>query len=55
MLIPPKGGAWSVNLWGKNLADEGYFQYVNDLSSLGSILATAGLPRTYGVDFSLRF
>ena len=32
-----------------------FTQYVNDLSSLGSILTTPGLPRTYGVDFSLRF
>ena len=53
--VEPEDGAWSVNVWGKNLADEGYFQYVNDLSSLGSILTTPGLPRTYGMDFSLRF
>ena len=51
----PQDGAWSVNVWAKNLADEGYSQYVNDLSSLGSILTTPGLPRTYGLDFSLRF
>ena len=53
--VEPQDGAWSVNVWAKNLADEGYSQYVNDLSSLGSILTTPGLPRTYGLDFSLRF
>ena len=53
--LEARDGGWSVNVWGKNLADESYSQYVNDLSSLGSILTTPGLPRTYGVDFSLRF
>ncbi len=43
---------WSASLWCKNLADEEYLQYINDLQGLGSILRTPGMPRTYGVNIA---
>ena len=46
---------WSVGVWCKNLTDKEYFIYVNNLQAFGSILRTPGIPRTYGVDVSLRF
>jgi len=46
---------WSVSAWIKNIADERYTQYLNDLQGLGSILITPGYPRTYGLDVSLSF
>ena len=46
---------WGVSLWCKNLTDEQYTQYINDLSSLGAILKTPGYPRTYGLDLSWNF
>ncbi|MCY3751572.1 MAG: TonB-dependent receptor, partial [Gammaproteobacteria bacterium] len=46
---------WSVGVWCRNLTDKEYFIYVNNLQAFGSILRTPGIPRTYGVDVSLRF
>ena len=49
------GRRWSASIWVKNIADEQYSQYVNDLQGLGSILITPGYPRTYGIDLSMNF
>ncbi len=49
------GGRWSASVWVKNIADEQYSQYVNDLQGLGSILVTPGYKRTYGIDLSMSF
>ncbi len=48
-------GKWSASIWMKNIADEEYSQYLNDLQTLGSILITPGYPRSYGIDVSLSF
>ena len=53
--IEPTDGNWSASLWMKNLTDEEYTQYINDLQGLGSVLTTPGYPQTYGIDLSLRF
>ncbi len=43
---------WNVSLWGKNLADERYrSQVIFSSSGFGE---TWGMPRTYGVTFSMR-
>ena len=49
------GRRWSASIWVKNIADEQYSQYVNDLQGLGSILITPGYPRSYGIDLSMSF
>ena len=46
---------WTVSAWVKNLADEEYYTYINDLSFAGSMIKTPGMPRTYGVKFSYNF
>lgn len=46
---------WQVYVWGKNLTDKRYTQYINDLRGLGSILKTPGYPRTYGLGVSFTF
>ena len=43
---------WTATLWCKNLFDEEYLQYINDLQGLGSILRTPGMPRAYGVSLA---
>lgn len=46
-------GNWVVALWGQNLTDETYLQYVNDLTFInGSVLSSASYPRTYGIELS---
>jgi Outer membrane receptor proteins, mostly Fe transport len=45
-----------VALWGRNLLDKEYINLVFDLSdSLGTVISSPGGPRTYGLDFRIRF
>jgi iron complex outermembrane receptor protein len=45
-------GRWQVDLWGKNLFDEDYFQEAFDtFDPLGATAKLTGDPRTYGVSF----
>ncbi|WP_167854994.1 TonB-dependent receptor [Mangrovimicrobium sediminis] len=45
-----------VALWGKNLTDEGYYNFgVNIYSSFGFDINTYGEPRTYGIDVAFDF
>lgn len=53
--IESDDGQWSSSLWVKNLGDKLYYQYVNDLQGLGSVIRTPGMPRTYGLEVSYRF
>ena len=46
---------FSVSLWGKNLGDEVYYTYGLNIDVFGLDYLNRGLPRTYGVDFTLRF
>lgn len=44
---------WNVSLWGKNLGNEEYLTYVNDLGpTFGFVLDIYGLPRTFGLSVS---
>ena len=47
--------SWSAAIWMKNVADKEYYQYLNDLQGLGSVLTTPGASQTYGLDVSFRF
>lgn len=49
-----EGKNWEAYLWGKNLLDEGYADFVYDFPGLGP-RAQAGDPRTFGVTVSARF
>jgi len=50
----PEEGNWELALWGKNLSDEQYAVFKNDLSFIGtnSTADILGDPRTYGVSFT---
>lgn len=49
----------SISLWGRNLTDEIYYADFNDLSYTGlpsqQDIGFLAQPRTYGIDFTLRF
>jgi len=53
--IGPPDGKWEAALWGKNLGDEEYLTYMNDLSFFGVVLDVYGYPRTFGAEYSYRF
>jgi len=42
----PPGGKWRAEIWGRNLTDE---QYVNYINAGSQITAAVGTPRTFGV------
>jgi iron complex outermembrane recepter protein len=44
-----------VNFWMKNITNEDYVVYLNDIKGLGAVIRTPGQPRTYGIDLSLDF
>ncbi len=49
----PDNRAWSVAVWGKNLADKLY--RVNVIPFFGDEVSQFGPPRTYGIDLTLRY
>ena len=53
LAIGPPAGGWEVALFGKNIADKLYREDV--VPFLGDIFSRWGLPRTYGVQFTLDF
>jgi iron complex outermembrane receptor protein len=53
--LGPAHGRWQVSLWAKNLFDEEYRQYVNDLPGFGWVINLYGQPRTYGVTLKAEF
>jgi len=55
VVLSPTDENWQLTVWVKNLADEEYYTYINDLSFAGAMIKTPGTPRTYGVKFSYNF
>ena len=54
--IEVSGMEVDVALWGKNLADESYYNFgVNIFSSFGFDINTYGEPRTYGLELEIDF
>ena len=52
----PGDSTMRVSLWGKNLADESYYNFgVNIFSSFGFDINTYGEPRTYGLELEIDF
>jgi iron complex outermembrane receptor protein len=48
-------GSWSVGLFVKNITNEKYRTYVNDLPGFGFIINIYGNPKTYGLRGSIKF
>lgn len=46
---------FAVSLWGKNLSDEDYYTYGLNIDVFGLDYLNRGMPRTYGVEFTMRF
>ena len=51
----PDSEEWEVSVWGKNVFDEQYITYVNDLPSFGLILNIYGAPATYGISVNYKW
>ena len=51
--IEPKNGRWAAALFGRNLTDEYYWTAVHGWGD--AVVRYAGMPRTYGVEFSYNF
>jgi iron complex outermembrane recepter protein len=51
----PRGANWSVALWGKNLSDEISSTGGFDIAGLGIGVIYPNVPRSYGVEFKVRF
>jgi iron complex outermembrane receptor protein len=47
-------GAWRVTLWGRNITDEYYYPAAYRGGN-GPYVRSAGLPRTYGINFSYNY
>jgi outer membrane receptor protein involved in Fe transport len=49
-------GKWTVEIWGENLANKGYYQVAFDAPfQYEQIDAFLGDPRTFGVTFRTKF
>jgi len=55
VVFTPMSEDWKITAWVKNLTDEQYYTYINDLSFAGAMIKTPGMPRTFGVKFSYNF
>jgi outer membrane receptor protein involved in Fe transport len=44
-------GRWRFSVWGKNLTDEEYLRYINDVPAFGLFLTINADPATYGIAF----
>ena len=53
--VKSSDGKWEAALWGKNLSDEAYQVYLNDLPAFGWLLNGYAAPRTYGVSLNYNF
>lgn len=52
----PRGGAWEIALWGKNLLNTEYVSFVADLSGTAGFYETYyGAPRQFGVQVNVRY
>ncbi|MFT5710843.1 MAG: iron complex outermembrane receptor protein [Halioglobus sp.] len=55
LALESSDGDWSIAAWGKNLTDEAYQVYLNDLPAFGWLLNGYAAPRTYGVTVAFNF
>lgn len=57
LIVEPDGAPWQVKFWGKNLTNEHYMTWSQDLIRIGDSHTVKwwGRPLEYGVTFSVRF
>ena len=48
-------GKYTYSLWGKNLTDTNYLQYLNDIPGIATFLAVRADPITYGISVDVKF
>lgn len=48
-------GKWRVSAWGKNVTDEDYLRYINDVPAFGLFLVINAEPATYGISVEYNF
>jgi len=53
--IQSTDGRYRFSLWGKNLTDENYLLYINDIPAIATFLAVRADPATYGVAIDVNF
>ncbi len=46
---------WRATLWGRNITDEDYLRYINDVPAFGLFLTINAEPSTFGVTFEYSF
>ncbi len=46
---------WQVSVWAKNIFNEEYSTWVNNLNSTFRVLRATGMPRTFGIELSYAF
>ena len=57
VILKPENGNWELKFWGKNLTDEEYITWAQDLIPIfdSHTVSFFGRPREYGVTFSMNF
>lgn len=53
--LMPEDASWSLSLWGKNLTDEDYLLYINDVPAFLLFLPIRAEPRTFGISAEYNF
>ncbi|MFO7552957.1 MAG: TonB-dependent receptor [Haliea sp.] len=53
--LSSQNGKWRASLWGRNLTDEDYLRYINDVPGFGLFLTINSEPRTYGASLDYHF
>lgn len=55
MAVASADEKWELAVWGKNIFDEEYLSFFNDVAGLGFVIDVWGMPATYGVSLDYKF
>lgn len=55
LALAPEDGNWRIRAWGRNVTDEDYLRYINDVPAFALFLTINNDPATYGVDLEYSF
>jgi len=53
--LADQSGKWSARFWGRNVFDEEYLRYINDVPAFGLFLTINNEPATWGFDIEYNF